>query len=254
MTRATTRAGAVAVACLAVAAGQATAGGSSQADVPASAVAAGPLTVGQVVARCTEALGGAGKLAAVKTVRFKVTYPGDERVCTIDVKRPNRFRHEADFILVFDGTRAGFLKGAPPKDGKDPGPQLVEAESWKDFEVDLAFTFPAFLDYPASYRGLEVLDGKEVHALVVALPLGTRMTYLLDAATFLPAKMVADVPFGGETYHPERVVGDYRETGGVLFPHVFTSTGWGPKGTATVVSVEVNLPLGDASFKMPEGF
>jgi hypothetical protein len=216
-------------------------------------LAAGPVTVEQVVARCAEALGGAGKLAAIKTLRFKVTYPGDQRVYTIDVRRPNRFRHEADFVLVFNGTRAGFLKGAPPKDGKDPGPQLVEAESWKDFEVDLAFTFPAFLDYPARYRGLETLDGREVHALVVALPLGTGMTYLLDATTFLPVKMVADVPFGGETYHPERVVGDYGETGGVLFPRSFTSTGWGPKGSATVVSLEVNIPFPNNSFEMPEG-
>lgn len=219
----------------------------------ASVPAVEPLTAGQVVARCAEALGGAGRLAAVRTMRFKVTYPGDARVYTIDVKRPDHFRHEADFILVFNGTRAGFLEGAPPKDGKDPGPQLVEAETFKDFEVDLAFTFPAFLDYPATSRGLETLDGKEVHALVVALPLGTRMTYLLDAATFLPVKMVADVPFGGETYHPERVVGDYRETGGVLFPRSFTSTGWGTGGNATVVSVEVNIPLDDARFEMPPG-
>lgn len=254
MTRATTRAGVVALACLAVAAGQATAGGSGQADVPAPVVAAGPLTAEQVVARCAEALGGAGKLAAVKTMRFKATYSGDERVYTIDVKRPNRFRHEADFVLVFNGTRAGFLKGAPPKDGKDPGPQLVEAESWMDFEVDLAFTFPAFLDYPATYPGPATLDGKDVHQLVVALPLGTRMTYLLDATTFLPVKMVADVPFGAEVYHPERVVGDYRETGGVLFPRSFTSTGWGPKGNATIVSVDVNIPLADARFEMPPGF
>lgn len=215
--------------------------------------AAGPITAEQAVAGCAKALGGAEKVDALKTLRFKITHPEKNLQFVIEIKRPSRIRSESGYILVFNGTRAGFLKGAPSENGKDPGPQLVEAESWKDFEVDIAFLFPAFFDYPSTYLGLETIEGRGFHKLGVALPMGLRMTYLLDEKTFLPYKIIAHVPSGGVTYNPERVLGDYEETGGVLFPRTFTSTGWSEKGRATVTSVEVNIPLGDDRFEMPAG-
>ena len=219
----------------------------------ARVAAAEPVTAETIVARCAEALGGAGKIAAVTTLRFTVAYPGNKTPHITEIKRPGRIRTEAGYILVFNGRRAGFLKGAPAQDGKDPGPQLVEAESWRDFEADIAFLFPAFFDHKAEYLGLEAVGGREFHRLGVALPLGLRMNYFIDAATFLPQRIVADVPYRGEVFHPERVVGDYEETRGVLFPRSFTSTGWGEKGRASVTSVEINVPLADDRFEMPEG-
>lgn len=210
-----------------------------------------PVTAEQVLARCADALGGADRIAAVRTLRFSVSYPDSAALVVNEISRPSRIRTEAGYILVFDGARAGFLKGAPASDGIDPGPLLLAEESWKDFEVDIAFLFPAFFDHEAEYAGAETVAGTTYHALKVALPLGAGMTYYLDGATFLPSRMVADVPSRGAVYHPERVVGDYRETAGVLFPRTFTSTGWGEKGRATVVSVEVNPPLGDERFEPP---
>lgn len=210
------------------------------------------LTVEQIVARCADALGGAGRIGAVETLRFRIIHPDQQVPVTTEIKRPNRIRSEAGYILVFNGSRAGFLKGAPPVDGQDPGPQLVEAESWRDFEVDIAFLFPAFFDYPAELMGQETVDGKTFHKLGVTLPMGIRMTYLLDANTFLPRIITADIPYQGRVFHPERAVGDYQETAGLLFPRSFTSTGWGPPGRAAITSAEVNIPLGNERFEMPE--
>ena len=77
------------------------------------------------------------------------------------------------------------------------------------------------------------------------------MTYDLDPSTFLPQRIAADVPFRGGVHHCERLVGDYRESGGVQLPHAFTSTNWGEPGPATVESVEVNPCLGRDRFALP---
>jgi hypothetical protein len=63
---------------------------------------------------------------------------------------------------------------------------------------------------------------------------------------------VADFPHGGTTYHPERTVGDYAPAEGILFPRAMSSTGWGFKGGATVTKVEVNVPLPNERFEMPD--
>lgn len=213
--------------------------------------AAGPWTAEQVVARCAEALGGADKIAAVKTLRLSVDYPGYKVPCVVEIKRPNRIRSEADYILVFDGKRCGYLRGAPSKDGRDPGPKLLPAEEGRDFEVDIAFFFPAFFDYRAEYAGLESADGKECHKVAVVLPMGIRMTYFLDAQTFLPARIVAGIPDKGAVYQCEHVLGDYERTDGLLFPRTSDAQSWGPPGRAKITSVEVNVPLDDARFAMP---
>lgn len=217
------------------------------------ALADEPLTVEQVVARCAEAMGGAEKIAAVKTLRFKIAYADRPLSVITEIKRPNRIRSEAHYVLVFDGKRAGYLKGAPSADGKDPGPRLLPVEEGKDFEVDIAFLFPAFFDYPAEYMGLETVEGKKSHQVGVVLPMGIRMTYFLDAKTLLPTKIVADLPHQGKVYRPEHAVGEYERTDGILFPRISTATGWGPRGRAIIESVEVNIPLGDDRFEMPGG-
>jgi predicted aspartyl protease len=171
----------------------------------------------------------------------------------VEIKRPNRIRSEAHYILVFNGKRAGYLKGAPSADGKDPGATLLPVEEGRDFEVDIAFWFPAFFDYPAEYMGLETVEGKASHKIGVVLPMGIRMIYLLDARTFLPARIMAEIPSGGETYRCEHVVGNYERTNGLLFPRTSTADSWGPKGRATITSVEVNVPLGDDRFEVPAG-
>lgn len=210
-----------------------------------------PLTTEEVVARCAQALGGAERIAAVKTLRLTVAYPGYEVPCVVEIKRPNRIRSEADYILVYDGKRAGYLKGAPTEEGREPGPRLLPEAEGRDFEADIAFFFPAFFDHPAEYGGTEILQGQEVHKVSVALPGGIRMTYFLDAGTFLPSRIVAGVPYGGSIASCEHRVGHYERTDGLLFPRTSDAKSWGPPGLARITSVEVNVPLDDARFEMP---
>jgi len=211
-------------------------------------------TAERIVARTADAMGGSERIAALRTLRIRTIYPDHAHPVISEIRRPNLLRTEGvgEYVLVFDGERAAFLERAPAEDGTPRGPELVDPEYSRDFELDIAFAFPAFFDYPSEYLGREVVAGVETHKLVVELPLGVPVTYFIDAETYLPLKARADITVDGTEYHPERSYGDYRETDGFLYPRAFTYF-WQPEDVneATVEIVEVNVTLGDDRFAIP---
>jgi hypothetical protein len=72
---------------------------------------------------------------------------------------------------AYDLGMRSALPAVTPQD-----PELIEAKYLKDLELDIAFVFPAFFDYPSEYLGREVVEGTDTHKLGVTLPLGVRLT------------------------------------------------------------------------------
>ncbi len=207
-------------------------------------------SVDEIVAACAEALGGMEKVEALRTFRTVTSWDGEEPVTT-DIRRPNLMRTTGRSTLVFDGARAALLEG--PADGEGPrGPTLLDPAVWKDFEIDLAFRFPAFFDFPTEYAGVESVMGREAFRLRVTLPLGTLVTYFIDTETALPLKAVSAVRIEGKEYAPELTYGEFVEAGGLLFPSRFRQ-GWTPETAenAVVDRVEVNVPFADDHFRIP---
>ncbi|MBU0494976.1 MAG: hypothetical protein KKA73_17520 [Chloroflexi bacterium] len=202
------------------------------------------MTAERLVDECARAMGGIEKIDALETMRFTQNFPDHAGLIRYEIKRPNRVRMGDD--LVFDGERASWLEGRSPD-----GTLLVPQEEWKDFEVDIAWYVPAFFDYPAEYMGTETLDDVETHKLQVALPLGAVMTYYLDAQTYLVYRAIARFTIGGQEYHPERTYSDYRLHDGILYSYAFTYEGRTGVFTATMRSIEFNVPLGDERFAVP---
>jgi hypothetical protein len=222
------------------------------------AVAAGPpsagaekITAEKIVASCAEAMGGWAKIDAITTLRLKMIYPDHEGQIRTEIKRPNRSRNGD--VVVFDGKRAALLERAPEADGTPRPAELVDTEEWKDFEVMIGFSFPAFFDYPSEYLGVEYIEGIETHKLRVTLPLGGRLLYYIEAATSLPFKVESHVTMHGKKLRSERITTDYRETAGILYPHAFTY--FSPKVrkmfTVTIEELEINVPLHDDRFRVP---
>ena len=57
----------------------------------------------------------------------------------------------------------------------------------------------------------------------------------------------------GTDVEAESTIGDYKEVGGLMFPHAMES---GQKGSPqkmkmTIAKIELNVPVDDARFKMP---
>jgi ankyrin repeat protein len=205
------------------------------------------LTSKDVVARCARAMGGEAAIKGLKTMRVHSIYPdhGSEPI-PFEIMRPNLSRNPHG-ELVFDGTRACSLKGM---DGKS-GPQMVDAEDLKDFEVEIGYYFPAFFDRPSEYLGIEKRRGNENHKLLVALPLGAEMTYYIDTQTNLVSSVVSEFSIGGKDFRFERVYSDYRTIGGFTFPYGFTYDSRNGVMSGRVDKIEFNVPLDKRIFQIP---
>lgn len=191
----------------------------------APAPTAGTLDAATLVARCAEAMGGEARIRAIRSLRVEMVYPdhGDTPVVQ-EIRRPNRFRSEraGSHVTVFDGARASRQRLAP---GASAAPTLVPAEELADFEVEIAWLFPAFFDHPAEYVGTSEQAGARCHGLRVRLPLGATVTYFIDAASGLVKAIAAEVPLKGKTFQVTREWRDYRTVQGLRYPAGITYKG-----------------------------
>ena len=195
--------------------------------------------------------GGAG---FPNSMRLQIEFPDHEYPVQVDIQRPNRLRTAGGekYIMVFDGKQAGYLKGAPGKEGRTQGSKLVPQEEWKDFEVDMAWYMPAFLDFPTTFSGTDTIDGSGVYKLETVLPLGGKMQYFIGQQNFQIKKITAEVEVGGKKYFPHREFSDYQTTGGFHFPRAFNYSYREEQGPlAKILSIEFNAPFPENHFSLP---
>ncbi len=207
-----------------------------------------PVTAERIISRCAEALGGYDVLNDIETLYVKAIYPDHGDVpMEIIVKRPNKsFNPRSN--LVFDGKRICFLKG---RDGRSD-PEFAPEGDWKDGEVEIAYHFPAFFEYPAQYLGDENLDGRRFYKLEVDLPLGAKMTYFIDAESYLTAKVMFEFVMRGKEIKDWRDLGNYKDVDGFKYPHSFTYDSRTGRQNGWIHSIEINGPVSDDTFKIPE--
>ena len=240
---------------IAVAAGVTAAG---QAGVTPPAGAVQTPTVDDVVAMNLKARGGVDLLRATESMKMSgtITTPRGVAKLTVWIKRPNRKRSEMEvagerFVEGFDGTTSWVAKGNMPPQVLPPTPQLEEAKTRS--EID-----PVLLDYKERGRavtlvGREKSEGAEViHLRIVEK--GRVTHYYLDAATGLDKKVTNRMtsPDGMYVAQQELRFLDYRDVQGRMVPFTVQQVVDGkPVGQTKVESVEFNIPIDDALFKMP---
>ncbi len=225
------------------------------------ALPASAQTLDEILAKNVEARGGLAKLKAVQTIRMTGTVtvgPGMEAPFVMEQKRPNLMRMEFTLqgmtgIQAFDGK--GGWQLMPFNGRKDPEPmaedQLKQVEEQADFDGPL-------VDYKAKGNTVELVgkdkvEGSDVFKLKVTLKNGDIRYIFLDADQFLEIRMEEKTTIRGTEIDGEGTVGDYKEVGGLMFPHSLES---GQKGNPqrmkmTIQKIELNVPLDDARFKMP---
>jgi catechol 2,3-dioxygenase-like lactoylglutathione lyase family enzyme len=168
------------------------------------------------------------------------------------VKRPNLFRNEnPSGILVFDGQRAAWAKREPDEKGNPRGPELIEAKSWRHFEVDIAILFPAFFDHAAEFRGIEKVNGADAYMLHVPLPLGGSVTYFVDGKSFLVTRRL--VYWDGDPKDSwENLIEGYSDHDGIRFPDGYSFPGNKGLEKGLYKNVRFNIDPKDELFKIPE--
>lgn len=195
--------------------------------------------VEEIVDACAEAMGGAEVIEGLQTLRITQSWP-DHGTLHTEIRRPNMERLGES--LVWNGSYCVLLDSL----------ETIPEEEWKDNEIDIAWYFPAFFDYPAEYLGAQIVNGVQTYKVEVTLPLGAVMTYHIDVETDLVLKAAADFTIYGEAHHAERVYSDYRTVGRFVYPHKFTYAGRDgtTRLTATIERLEINLPL-EGRFSIP---
>lgn len=217
-------------------------------------------TVDELIAKANEARGGLEKMKSVQSVRMKgkmTMGPGIEAPITIEMKRPRNARMEFTIqgmtgVQAYDGQQAW---GISPMGSKQPEP--MPAEMAKDLDNQADIDGP-LVDYKAKGHlvelvGKEKVEGSDAWKLKVTLKSGDVQYIYLDADSNLEIRNEAKRTIRGSEVELENTIGDYKEVGGLLWPHSIQSGAKGrpEKQSFAFESIEVNPAIDDARFKMP---
>jgi hypothetical protein len=218
-------------------------------------------TVDEIVARYVTARGGREALAAVRTVRMTgraTEGPGRHAIVRREIARPGRIRTEFVFqgttgVWAWDGS-AGW--SVSPLDGRleaEPLPADQAAVTAEQADIDGPLVDWKAKGHSVELVGSEALPGGPAHRLKVTLKSGGVREVWVDAATGLVVRTLAKRTLRGREVVLETTFGDYRETGGVAFARsIETGVPGRPRRLRIAVeSVETNVPLDDARFRMP---
>lgn len=228
----------------------------------ALAVPAAAQTVEEVVAKHLEARGGLDKVKAVKSMRLtgKMTVgPGIEAPVTLEMKKPGSVRMEITFqgntgIQAYDGKSGWGI--SPMSASKAPEP--MSAEDLKDIEeqadLDGSLVDSKAKGHTVELMGKEKVEGSDAFKLKVTLKNGDIRYIYIDADSYLELKTDAKRVIRGSEVETESVSSDYKEVGGLILPHTIVQGAKGnpQKQTITIDKVELDVPIDDARFKMPE--
>jgi outer membrane lipoprotein-sorting protein len=228
----------------------------------ASAAAASAQTLDEIVTKNVEARGGKEKLKAVQSARMTGSMTmgqGMEAALLFEFKRPKMIRQELTVqgltaVTAYNGTSGWQIM--PFMGKKDPEPMsaddLKEMEEQADIEGDL-------VDWKekgnkVELLGKEKIEGTDAYKLRVTLKNGTVKTEWLDADSFLEIREESRRKIQGNEVEFVTTLGDYKEIGGLLVPFSFDSKAKGSSGGQKVSfkTVEFNVPIDAARFKMPE--
>ena len=219
-------------------------------------------TVDTLVAKNTEAKGGAQALGAVTSLKLQgkiVVNDGKLELGYLLVKkRPGAVREETTLqgmtrIDAFDGTEG--WKISPFQGLKDP--EKVSADDAKELIEDAEIDGPLInwkeKGSTVEYLGTEDMEGTMAHKLRVVRKNGDINYVYLDPDAFLEIRIITQRLENGARVESETDLGDYEKINGVYFP--FSLEG-GPKGSTDKQKIifdkaEANTPIDDAAFKFP---
>jgi hypothetical protein len=213
-------------------------------------VAAQNLTAADLVARNLRAKGGLDKVKTVTSLKQvgRVTLQGRDATMTIYLRRQEIAVAGQTIVNGFDGTTAWLVN---PLSGSTvpmviSGPDADATKEQSDFDGPLVDSQAK--GYTIDLVGAETLNGRPVQHLKITDRRQHVQHCYLDGDTALEAKIVSDMPGAAI----EQELSDWREVEGITLPFSLrTSVGGRVVQQLVIQTVEVNVPLDDALFRMP---
>ncbi len=226
------------------------------------ALAQDDMTLDQLLDNHFEALGGrdAWKAMESATMAGKMTLgPGADAPFTMTFKRPEMMRLEFTFqgmtgIQAYDGSDAWAIM---PFMGKTE-PELMADDQAKSIKEQADIDGP-LMDWQEKGHKVELLgkedvEGTEAYKIKVDLANGDSRTIYLDSEYFIAIKQEGKTTLQGNEVEFETILSDYKEVGGLVFPHSIESRPKGqPQGQViTIEEIQINPEVTDDLFAMPE--
>ncbi|MDQ3313942.1 MAG: hypothetical protein M3505_04830 [Verrucomicrobiota bacterium] len=220
------------------------------------------MMVDQLIAKNTEAKGGAEALHALQSLKLTgkmlVNEGKMEFAFAQTKKRPGAVRNEytlqgMTIVQAYDGTEG--WKISPFQGRKDP--EKMSADDLKSLIEDAEVDGP-LIDWKekgstVDYLGTEDVDGTQAHKLKVTRKNGDVNYVYLDPEHFLEIRILSQRLEHGAQVEIETDLSDYEKINGVFVPFSIES---GNKGAADKQKIildkaEANVPLDETPFKFP---
>lgn len=223
---------------------------------------AGAQTVDEIIAKNIQARGGIDKLKSVETLRTTSSFRTGRGLRVVYVqanKRPNKIREEdivqgTAQVEAYDGKTGWEV--SPFQGRKDP--QLLSEDDLKplleDADIDGQLVDYQQKGHKAELIGHDSVEGTDCYKIKLTMNNGTVLYYYLDTDSNLELKIETQRMIRGAVRESEAYFGDYEQVNGIYFPFAIEVAEKGsPTRTAyTVEKVEINVPLNDSLFAVPE--
>jgi len=221
--------------------------------------------VDELVSGHVEAMGGAAKVKALKSMKLggKISMPTmmsdpSESPAVLQIKKPNLARMEIDvkgkpFVQAFDGEMAWGLRPGSTESENLSDDEGGPGEMAELFLREMADLEGPLVDAQDKWKKIELLgkedvDGVESYKLKLSPKDGFVRYLFLDPKSLHATKITRP----GSEFLMETYFRDYRAVGGLVVPYFIESKVDGNTfSKLTLEKVELDPVLDDAMFKMP---
>ena len=213
----------------------------------------------EVLAAAVEAHGGLEKLQTVKNIVMEARATANSPMGQMQMEGksyyvyPDKFRQDVklpqgEMGYVFDGT-SGFAM--TPMGVQPLPPDMLNAFKDGVFrETIWLLTNLTQNDIPVQYAGMEDVQGKSAHVLLVPQPSGEVLKFFVSEETHLIVKFAFRETAQGVTANRETFIDDYRDVEGIKVAHHIVQNVDGELFTESWISgVTLNAELEESLFQ-----
>jgi outer membrane lipoprotein-sorting protein len=222
-----------------------------------------PATVEEIVARHVAARGGLEKIRSIQTLRQRGrAHAGASREALVmrEIKRPGKTRFEftvqgVTSVFASDGKTGWKVSPLEGEMGVVPLSDEVVSEASEQGDIEGPLVDWQAKGHRVELAGRERVGDRETYKLKVTLASGAVRHEYLDPSSFLIVRTDSTRQVRGRPVEIQTTYGAHKKTGGVAFPRRIevTAAGRPNRLRVDIEEVEVNPPLPDSRFAMPEG-
>lgn len=214
----------------------------------------------EILSRHYEAIGGLEDWMSLESMRAKGTLAlsGFRAPFEMVVARPDRARMEfrvqgTTGVQAYDGETAWMFLPFMGQTEPRRMPEAMAKELVEQADIDGPLVGYAQEGHELRLVGVTVVGGTTTYEIEVTLKSGGVRNYFLDAERYVPIRITGRRDVQGTTMDIETSLGDYREVGGLLFPHSIHAGSGATAQTLTIEEMELNVDPDPGIFAMPGG-